>query len=393
MGFVEQPDRFLLGADLFLLTSREDPFPSVVLEALDAALPVVAFDGAGGFCDLLRRVGGELAPEITAVSLASAVSPLLSDPGRRSALGQAGREVVEREFSFRSYVFDLLQLLYPDLVSVSAVVPNYNYRDHLEERLTSIAAQTYPLREVIVLDDASTDGSGAWLAEHLPHLVRGARLVLQETNSGSVFRQWRRGAELAGSDLLWIAEADDAAEPGFVGAVVNAMADGRVALSYSQSCAVDGTGRRVMEDYLDYVSDISPTRWRHAYVTEGEDEIAQALAVKNTIPNVSAVLFRRKALIAAMDALQDRLKAVRVSGDWLIYLQLLASGGAVAYTPEVLNRHRRHDDSATARSRGAMLAAEIAAGQAFAAELVSLPPETGHRASAYLAKVSGELGV
>ena len=31
------------GADLYLLTSREDPFPNVVLEALDAKLPVIGF--------------------------------------------------------------------------------------------------------------------------------------------------------------------------------------------------------------------------------------------------------------------------------------------------------------------------------------------------------------
>ncbi|MBK9020721.1 MAG: glycosyltransferase [Sulfuritalea sp.] len=35
------------GADVFALTSREDPFPSVALEAMDASLPVVAFEGSG----------------------------------------------------------------------------------------------------------------------------------------------------------------------------------------------------------------------------------------------------------------------------------------------------------------------------------------------------------
>lgn len=43
------------GADLYLLTSREDPFPNVVLEALDAKLPVIGFKNAGGFEDVVTE--------------------------------------------------------------------------------------------------------------------------------------------------------------------------------------------------------------------------------------------------------------------------------------------------------------------------------------------------
>ncbi len=36
--------------------------------------------------------------------------------------------------------------------------------------------------------------------------------------------------------------------------------------------------------------------WRKDYVISGEEEIKRALCIKNTIPNVSAVLFRRNVL-------------------------------------------------------------------------------------------------
>ena len=42
-------------ADLFLLTSREDPFPLANLEAMSMGLPVIAFEGAGGATEYLRR--------------------------------------------------------------------------------------------------------------------------------------------------------------------------------------------------------------------------------------------------------------------------------------------------------------------------------------------------
>ena len=40
------------------------------------------------------------------------------------------------------------------------------------------------------------------------------RVVRNDVNSGSVIRQWACGVALAGGDLVWIAEADDVAEPG-----------------------------------------------------------------------------------------------------------------------------------------------------------------------------------
>ncbi len=48
------------GADLYLLTSREDPFPNVVLEALDTKVPVIGFKNAGGFEDVVTEQTGAL---------------------------------------------------------------------------------------------------------------------------------------------------------------------------------------------------------------------------------------------------------------------------------------------------------------------------------------------
>ena len=44
-----------------------------------------------------------------------------------------------------------------------------------------------------------------------------------EENSGSVFAQWRKAAELATGDYLWIAEADDLSDPEFLARVMQAM--------------------------------------------------------------------------------------------------------------------------------------------------------------------------
>ncbi len=93
-------DPWYAGADLYALTSREDPFPTVIMEALDVGVPVVAFAGAGGFDAMLGRAGGRLVPMLDTAAFAAACAGLLADPQARQALGERGRALVEAEFDF-----------------------------------------------------------------------------------------------------------------------------------------------------------------------------------------------------------------------------------------------------------------------------------------------------
>jgi hypothetical protein len=63
---------------------------------------------------------------------------------------------------------------------VAAVLPSFNARDWLDGCLRSLAAQTRPFHEIVVVDDASTDGSVGWLREAWPSV----RVLAQERNAG-----------------------------------------------------------------------------------------------------------------------------------------------------------------------------------------------------------------
>ena len=54
--------RLLHAADIFLLSSREDPMPLVALEAAATSLPVVCFAGAGDIPDLVGDEAGVVVP-------------------------------------------------------------------------------------------------------------------------------------------------------------------------------------------------------------------------------------------------------------------------------------------------------------------------------------------
>ena len=48
---------------------------------------------------------------------------------------------------------------------ISVIIPNYNYKKYLKERIDSILLQTYPIYEIIILDDCSTDDSVSLIKE------------------------------------------------------------------------------------------------------------------------------------------------------------------------------------------------------------------------------------
>jgi GT2 family glycosyltransferase len=55
---------------------------------------------------------------------------------------------------------------------VSVVIPNWNGRQHLEECLGALRRQTFIDHEVILVDNGSTDGSGAYVREAFPEVVQ-----------------------------------------------------------------------------------------------------------------------------------------------------------------------------------------------------------------------------
>jgi glycosyltransferase involved in cell wall biosynthesis len=220
---------------------------------------------------------------------------------------------------------------------VSVIVPNYNHAPYLEERLRSIFDQTHPPHEVIFLDDASTDESVAVARRLSSESPLPVRFVLNESNSGSTFRQWLKGIDLAGGDLVWIAESDDTCRPELLERLVSAFVDPEVTLAYCQSAMIGHDGQQYAADYLSDTEDLSPVRWRYPYCVSGDEDVELALSQRNTIPNASAVVFRRP------DAIEERdeLATLRLAGDWLFYAMRVRRG-KIAYIPESLNGHRHH---------------------------------------------------
>ena len=96
LGSRPDPLSWFGALDVFVLTSREDPFPRVCMEAAAMGVPLVTFDN-GGAPELVAKGCGVVVAYLDVEAMADEVVALLRDPVRRDALGARGRTVVRDE--------------------------------------------------------------------------------------------------------------------------------------------------------------------------------------------------------------------------------------------------------------------------------------------------------
>lgn len=90
---------------------------------------------------------------------------------------------------------------------VSVIVPVYNGEKYIERCLDSVLSQSYPNIELLVVDDGSTDGTGAVIERYCA--CHPGIICIRQTNRGlEASRQ--RGVESAGGKYIQYLDADDA---------------------------------------------------------------------------------------------------------------------------------------------------------------------------------------
>ncbi|MDO4752854.1 MAG: glycosyltransferase family 2 protein [Candidatus Saccharibacteria bacterium] len=233
---------------------------------------------------------------------------------------------------------------------VSVIVPNYNYAKYLKWRILSIAQQTYLIYELIVLDDASTDGSKTVIKKMVAEAGRmkpemKIKLIWNKKNSGKAISQWIKGVEAASGDYIWIAEADDISRKDFLVEVMKGFENPDVVLSYAESAIINKYGILLMPNFRRSRDKEGTGHFAKSYIRSGQDEIKEIMAIRCTIPNVSAVVFKNTPNL--LRSLKQAEKFEQV-GDWYLYAKLLEKG-KIFYNRKALNFFRLHKESATKR--------------------------------------------
>lgn len=239
---------------------------------------------------------------------------------------------------------------------VSVIIPNYNYGRYIRKRIRSVLRQTYPIYEIIVLDDCSTDGSGEMVKSivldlKMQHPEMNISFVPSVENSGKAMVQWKKGFELATGDYIWIAEADDLSSRRFLEEAMKGFDDPKVVLSYTESMVIDGRGLVIAPNFRWSRDKEKTGHYKKSYVNNGMREVEEIMAIRCTIPNVSAVVFKKAPRIPYLQYMDEAVQYSQV-GDWYLYVNIL-NHGKIAYNRKALNKFRVHRGSVTSEAKRA----------------------------------------
>lgn len=132
------------------------------------------------------------------------------------------------------------------MFTVSVIVPNYNNEKYLSTCLTSIISQTYPIKEIVIYDDCSTDRSKEILAD-FSRCDKRIKVIYGEKNVG-VSAARDIAIRNTTSDYICMLDADDffysnlkiEKEMGIVEKIYNNT--GKKVISFSQTIDVDEEG-------------------------------------------------------------------------------------------------------------------------------------------------------
>jgi len=221
---------------------------------------------------------------------------------------------------------------------VSVVVPNYNHAAYLNDRINSILSQTFTDFELILMDDNSSDSSREILETY--RSFPNVKIVFNEVNSGSSFKQWNKGVRLAKGEYIWIAESDDSADKEFLSTLVPIL-DGNpeCTMVNAQSYEINTKGY-ITGTWFDHTKFMNPVLWASDFKMPGNEMIKKYMVHHNCVPNASGVLFRRE----KMEAIGMADETFRLNGDWLFWIKLMENG-TTAFVAKSLNYFRTHGSS------------------------------------------------
>lgn len=259
---------------------------------------------------------------------------------------------------------------------VSVIIPNYNYANYIIERIDSILMQTYPIYEIIILDDCSPDNSVDVINKKIEQIKKEyptlkVKFIVNEKNSGGcVFKQWKKGFDIATGDFIWIAEADDSAENNFVEELIKPFDDPEMILSYCESARIDGENNLITKGSFDLYDMCRTGEWEKSYIWTGKEENIYHLSVTNTILNVSSVIWRKKDYTEIF----EKAGEFKVAGDWYIYYNILKNG-KISWNAKPLNYYRKHGSSVSTDVKAEIEFNEICRIQNEISAIYELPEE------------------
>ena len=222
---------------------------------------------------------------------------------------------------------------------VSIIVPLYNSEKSIKKTVDSLLKQTYPNLEFILVDDGSTDKSGAIIDELQK---KDTRIVtVHQANQGQSSAR-NAGIRMARGEFLSFVDGDDTIEPDFILKLVNAIGE-------DNGLAVTGVNyHRVKQNttnvvYVKKVRKIKKNESIKAYML-------YLLALDGRMYSVINKLFRKDVIVK--NDLEFPLGVYFGEDTRFVLKYLDAMNGEIAFVPEALYNYNSGSEGSTVKKSG-----------------------------------------
>ena len=213
---------------------------------------------------------------------------------------------------------------------ISVVIPLYNKEAEVERALRSVIEQSLAPREIIVVDDGSTDGSRAIVERIIAeHPEGGIRLITQPNGGVSAARN--RGIAEAKGDYIALLDADDVWLTGYIAEVCRLMEYHPEADAYSTAFDIVSGTQRVA----------APVPTTEGYINIAEEALLRRYPI---IPSTATL--RRETVLRA----GGFPVGMRIGEDQWLWVRMMQHGAKFCFSPMSLVRYSR-----TASNRSASI--------------------------------------
>jgi len=213
---------------------------------------------------------------------------------------------------------------------VTVVVTSYNYERYIGQCLHSVARQTYPHMNCVVVDDCSTDDSRAMIEAFVASKAAGGRFkfIARERNGGQM-AAFKTGIGAAESPFIVLVDSDDVLLEDFIAAhLATHLSCHTVAFTSSNQFQIDNNSELIGGNHHDLQCQGS---YRHVYQT----------ALQHPFwlwATTSSMMFRKSILELV---LPDEEEPFRICADnYLVHFCNLLGGSLLI--PTVHGAYRRH---------------------------------------------------
>ncbi|HEY9135482.1 MAG TPA: glycosyltransferase [Pseudomonadales bacterium] len=220
-----------------------------------------------------------------------------------------------------------------NLPLVSVAVITYNQKIFLKECIDSILIQDYQNLEVVISDDASTDGTKEMLREYEQRYSGKFILKFAENNQGITANSNVANSACTGKYIAWMG-GDDLMLPGKISKQVKFMEE-------NPGCTI------CYHDLDVFDSDTNKTLYLFSKKNKPREGDVRVSIKHGVFNGACSSMVRRN-----QTPTEGYNRLLPVASDWLYWVESLANGGSINYINEVLGRYRRHSDNVTNKKIG-----------------------------------------